>query len=84
MTKVSQRGYDTNVAKKVLGVSPSSAVIRLGHFCVVNNISAAHVAARLGVSRTTVYSWFTGAHTARPKAEAVAAKLLAELQAQLQ
>lgn len=83
MTKRSARGYDTTVAHKVLGLTPSTAVVELGQFCVRNNVPVAYVAQRLSVSRATVYSWFLGRSTARSRAEADAAALLAELRSQL-
>lgn len=84
MTKPVSRGYAATIVKKVLGVAPHTAVVRLGHFCVVRNVPAAYIAQRMGVSRTTVYTWFTGTSPARAKAEAEAEKLLAELQSELQ
>lgn len=40
--------------KRLLGV-------RLGRVCIKHNIPVADVAFRLGVSRQTIYNWFTGA-----------------------
>lgn len=39
--------------KRLLGV-------RLGRVCIKHNIPVADVASTLGVSRQTVYNWFTG------------------------
>jgi hypothetical protein len=43
-----------------------STGIKLGKLCVANNLSASHVAAVLGVTRTTIYGWFRG-HGIREK-----------------
>lgn len=39
--------------KRLLGV-------RLGRVCIKHNVPVADVASTLGVSRQTVYNWFTG------------------------
>lgn len=35
--------------------------VALGHFCIDNNIPVLRVSEELGVSRMTVYNWFSGA-----------------------
>lgn len=40
--------------KRLLGV-------RLGRVCIKHNVPVADVASQLGVSRQTIYNWFTGA-----------------------
>ena len=37
--------------------------VRLGRVCIKKDISVSQVAAKLRVSRQTVYNWFSGAHT---------------------
>ena len=37
--------------------------VRLGRVCMKNDIPVSLVAAKLGVSRQTVYNWFCGTHT---------------------
>jgi transcriptional regulator with XRE-family HTH domain len=37
--------------------------VKLGRICIKRNIPVSLVASRLGVSRQTVYNWFTGANT---------------------
>jgi transcriptional regulator with XRE-family HTH domain len=61
------RGYDQLVAAAVMGAQPVTPAIELGQFCVAHNVPVEYVATRLGVTRTTVYSWFTGRRKPRPK-----------------
>ena len=37
--------------------------VKLGRICIKRNIPVSLVASELGVSRQTVYNWFTGANT---------------------
>jgi DNA-binding phage protein len=37
--------------------------VKLGRVCIKRNIPVSLVASELGVSRQTVYNWFTGANT---------------------
>jgi transcriptional regulator with XRE-family HTH domain len=34
--------------------------VRLGRYCIKNNIPVVRVAEQFGVSRMTIYQWFTG------------------------
>ena len=78
-----KRGYDQFVVRDVLAATPVTPAIELGRFCVEHNIPVEQIADRLGVTRTTVYSWFTGRSKPRPaKVEAVIA-LLASLRSEL-
>lgn len=43
--------------------------VKLGRACIKYNVPVAVVAKRLGVSRQTVYSWFTGASAPRRSTE---------------
>ena len=36
--------------------------VKLGRVCIRKEVPVAEVALQLGVSRQTVYNWFTGAH----------------------
>ncbi|MCH9834014.1 helix-turn-helix domain-containing protein [bacterium] len=73
------RGYDQLVVAAVLGATPITPAVELGRFCVEHNVSVDTVSRRLGVSRQTVYSWFTGARTPRPKKLVELIELLAVL-----
>lgn len=54
------RGYSYTIVKAIQAADPTLPGVRLAQVCVARNISVASVAALLGVSRQTVYSWFTG------------------------
>jgi transposase-like protein len=62
-----------NAAGNTLGV-------QLGRTCIEHNVPVSAVAGRLGVSRQTVYSWFTGASTPRSSKEETIRKFMSTLQ----
>lgn len=54
------RGYSYAIVKTIQAADATLPGVRLARVCVASNVSVASVAAALGVSRQTVYSWFTG------------------------
>ena len=78
-----KRGYDQFVVRDVMAATPVTPAIELGQFCVAHNIPVEQVADRLGVTRTTVYSWFTGKSKPRPAKVEALIELLAALRAEL-
>ena len=54
--------------------------VRLGRLCIKHDIPVAVVAKRLGVSRTTVYSWFCGASAPQDSAIVLIEAYIAILQ----
>jgi hypothetical protein len=54
------RGYSYSLVKEVQAADPSSIGVRLGLYCIDNNISVEEISKRLGVSRHSIYSWFRG------------------------
>jgi DNA-binding transcriptional regulator YiaG len=54
------RGYSYAIVKTIKAADPLLPGVQLAKVCVASNVSVASVAAALGVSRQTVYSWFTG------------------------
>ena len=54
------RGYSYVTYKAIRAADPKSLGVQLGLFCIEHNIPAARVADDIGVSRHSVYSWFTG------------------------
>jgi DNA-binding transcriptional regulator YiaG len=54
------RGYSYTIVKAIEAADQTLPGVRLAQVCVSRNISVASVATVLGVSRQTVYSWFTG------------------------
>ena len=54
------RPYGEKFLRELYASEPTGLGPRLGLLCIKNNLSAAHVAAALEVTRTTVYQWFRG------------------------
>ena len=54
------RGYSYTIVKAIQAADQALPGVRLAQVCVSRNIPVISVAAELGVSRQTVYSWFTG------------------------
>ena len=40
--------------------------VRLGKFCIANNIPVTQVMGMFDVSKQTVYNWFSGKHAPKP------------------
>ena len=64
------RGYSQALVKAVYAADPSLLGVQLAGYCMHHGIPVAVAARSLGVTRQTVYSWFTG--TFRPRGEAIA------------
>lgn len=54
------RGYSKRIVDANYKASTDSLGILLGRYCIQNDISASYIAGRFGVSRMTIYNWFTG------------------------
>jgi DNA-binding transcriptional regulator YiaG len=61
-------GYSLRLVQ-LNGAAAKSLGVELGRACIKHNMPVAVVAQRLGVSRQTVYSWFTGASAPRSSTE---------------
>lgn len=61
------RGYSYTLVRAIQGADDKMPGVQLGQTCIKLGIPAAQVALSLGVSRQTVYSWFTGRF--KPKAD---------------
>ena len=53
-------GYSSRIVKLNKKANGRLLGVQLGRACITNDVSVAHVAGTLGVSRQTVYNWFTG------------------------
>jgi hypothetical protein len=53
-------GYSVKFVDQVKSADPSRLGVRLGLLCINNDVPAVKVAAKLRVSRMTIYQWFTG------------------------
>lgn len=70
------RGYSIRMLDKIKAVELDTVATQLAKFCVENGISTARVAKDLGVSRPSVYAWFTGKRQPRTKTVEQLSKLL--------
>lgn len=61
------RGYSARIISANEYAPADSLGVQLGRYCISRDISAAEVAEYFGVSRMTIYKWFTGAWTPREK-----------------
>lgn len=61
------RGYDTQFVARIRAAPADLPGVALGLACVALNIPVFDVASELGVSRMTVYGWFTGTVAPRPE-----------------
>lgn len=55
-----KRGHSTFFVQDVNDANPFLPGVKLAKRCIALNIPVSDVAAYLGVSRPTVYSWFVG------------------------
>lgn len=54
-------GYSMSLVYANKKADTKNPGVALGRFCIDNNISVLRVSEGLGVSRMTVYNWFSGA-----------------------
>jgi len=73
------RGYSVSVVENIKKADGKLLGVRLGLVCVSHDIPVSRVADDLGVTRQTVYYWFSGVRTPknhiRPALEAYLNKL---------
>ncbi len=56
------RSYSLDVAEAIWGGDKSRLGVRLGQACLERRLPVVQVAEALGVTRQTIYNWFTGAY----------------------
>jgi hypothetical protein len=61
------RGYSARIIDANERAPSDSLGVQLGRYCISRDISATLVAEYFGVSKMTIYKWFTGAWTPREK-----------------
>lgn len=69
-------GYSYSMVRKIRDADPALIGVKLGALCIERDIPVAQVAADLGVSRVTVYTWFTGQFHPKPEMAARIERLL--------
>lgn len=62
-------GYTVAMASAIQNADHDLIGVRLGAKCLAKNVSVTSIAKELGVTRQTVYSWFTGRY--RPHASKI-------------
>lgn len=75
-------GYSHDLVVFLQTVDPSRPAARLGRVCVERDISVRTLAARLGVSRQTVYNWFWARYEPRVDQLQSVERLLQEIEPQ--
>lgn len=69
-------GYSQRLVEMNKAASIKSLGVALGRVCIKAGVSVLEVSNMLGVSRSTIYNWFTGACPPHPKHYASINKLL--------
>ncbi len=59
-------GYSIRVAEAIKEADGDLIGVQLGRLCLERDLSVADVAGMLGVSRQTLYGWFSGAVEPQP------------------
>lgn len=62
---MSLRGYSLRLVEAIKSANPRHPGVRLGKYCIQKGISVNEMARYFGVSRMTVYTWFTGSGVPR-------------------
>lgn len=73
------QGYTIRVAKAIEAADGDLLGVKLGRLCIDHDIGVAKVAKYLGVTRPTVYSWFTGKSEPQGSYEDAVARLVYEI-----
>jgi transcriptional regulator with XRE-family HTH domain len=71
-------GYSVLFLRKVQQADRTLIGVRLALYCMDNNIPAAKIAKKLGVSRAAVYNWFSGTYSPHKRLHAQIQKLIGE------
>lgn len=70
-------GYSVQLVQANKQSSVQNLGVRLGRACIKANIPVANIATQLGVSKQTVYNWFTGAYNPQKTLAPAVEKLIA-------
>lgn len=60
-------GYTMYMQQANKAASSKSLGVKFGRHCIKNNISVAKLSEQFGVSRQTVYNWFSGRNEPGPQ-----------------
>lgn len=70
------RGYASRIVRANLDADVKSPGVKLGRFCIKREYPVREVAEYFGVSRMTIYKWFTGEWIPRKDHEAKIIEML--------
>jgi|APCry1669189440_1035222.scaffolds.fasta_scaffold94009_2 hypothetical protein len=70
------RGYSTLFVRKVNEANQDDVVIQFAQACIKRELPIISVASAMGVSRATVYNWFTGKFYPHKKHQEIMHKLM--------
>lgn len=70
------RGYASRIIRANLDADVKSPGVKLGRFCIKQEYPVREVAEYFGVSRMTIYKWFTGEWIPRRVHEAKIVEML--------
>jgi len=71
-------GYTTRISSLNKEADQSLLGVRLGRVCIDYDVPVTEVASQLGVSRQTVYNWFTGVHEPNQELTELIEEIIAE------
>jgi len=72
-------GYTIRIAEALNNADGDLAGVKLGQLCIKHDIAVTKVAKYLGVTRQTVYSWFTGKSQPQSSYADAVARLIQEI-----
>jgi len=64
---MAMRGYTKAITDEVRSAPSDKLGVQLALACIKHNVPVTHVSTRLGLTRTTIYSWFRGRTNVPPK-----------------
>ena len=73
------QGYTIRVAEAINNADGDLVGVQLGRLCIKHDIAISKVAKYLGVTRQTVYYWFTGKSEPRPYFSKAVQKMIREI-----
>jgi DNA-binding XRE family transcriptional regulator len=73
-------GYTLNLVSLNKSASARSIGVKLGRTCIKHSVPVADVAERLGVSRQTIYHWFSGKSRPSEQMASKIEKLITQLE----
>lgn len=76
---MTHQGYSTKLVRANNEANINNIGVRLGWVCILRDISVRDIAKTFGVTRQTIYNWFTGKVTPPPKAERKIKQFIEEL-----